>query len=361
MLAGVPGCVLASVRPNAKKPANPLPAAGEFFRFLDPVTETPVVRLTSPGVHSFLPAATNRFMSVRDRFLLFSSDRNGRLAPFQLNLRTAALIQIAKPENLRPESLCLNRKGSAAFLLDGDTLMEVSLSNRKSRVIAEGISSICELNASSGLEPTFVGVRQDRLEIIDSGDRPPLAESVDNFCLTRPGGAGCLFRRTLAPDHRQFWYASVLTDTAVNSAPVLLAEGAITNPVWTRDGRQLLFLRESIRNDIVVSEIRGVDPESKTEQVIARPSQFAAFSPNGDTSVFVGASRSKAQPTILLMLASPARELTLCEHRASVPSAVSPVFSPDSKRVYFQSDHEGKSALYSVNVERLVEPTDDAE
>jgi oligogalacturonide lyase len=51
------------------------------------------------------------------------------------------------------------------------------------------------------------------------------------------------------------------------------------------------------------------------------------------------------------------RELTLCEHRASNPSAVSPVFSPDSRRVYFQSDHEGKSALYSVNVEKLVEPT----
>jgi oligogalacturonide lyase len=360
MLAGIPGCLLVSVRPNLNKPVNQLPRAGEFFRFLDPVTETPVVRLTNPTAHSVLPAPTNRFISVRDRFLLFSSDRNGSFAPFQLNLRTAVLIQIGKPQNLGTESLCLNRKGSAAFLLDGDRLTEVILSNRRSRVIADGISSFSELDASSGPEPKFVGVRQGQLVIIGSSDQPPLAESVDDFCVARPGGAGCLFRRTLGPDQRQFWYAPISADRN-NSAPVLLSEGAITNPVWTHDGQQLLFLRESVRNDTVVSEIRGVNPESKTEQVVARTSQFAAFSPNVDTSVFVGASRSKAQPTILLLLASPPRELTLCEHRARVASAVSPVFSPDSKRVYFQSDHEGKTALYSVNVEKLVEPTDNAE
>ncbi len=73
--------------------------------------------------------------------------------------------------------------------------------------------------------------------------------------------------------------------------------------------------------------------------------------------MFVGASRSKAQPTVILLLRSPQRELTLCEHRASHPVSVSPAFSPDSRRVYFQSDHQGKSALYSVNVELLVEPT----
>jgi oligogalacturonide lyase len=71
----------------------------------------------------------------------------------------------------------------------------------------------------------------------------------------------------------------------------------------------------------------------------------------------VGASRSKAQPTIIILLRSLQRELTLCEHRASHPAAVAPVFSPDSRRVYFESDHQGKTALYSVNVEQLVEPT----
>ena len=48
--------------------------------------------------------------------------------------------------------------------------------------------------------------------------------------------------------------------------------------------------------------------------------------------------------------------MTLCQHHASRPASVSPVFSPDARRVYFQSDEEGKEAIYSVNVELLVEP-----
>jgi oligogalacturonide lyase len=51
--------------------------------------------------------------------------------------------------------------------------------------------------------------------------------------------------------------------------------------------------------------------------------------------------------------------MVLCEHRSSTPETVTPSFSPNSQRVYFQSDHDGKSAIYSVNVERLIEKTDD--
>jgi oligogalacturonide lyase len=138
---------------------------------------------------------------------------------------------------------------------------------------------------------------------------------------------------------------------------MLLARGKMTNPVWSPDGQALLFLREVTRTSGVASEIHSVNPEVPTERRVAATSQFAAFSPNANASVFVGASRSKAQPTVLLLVASVQREFTLCEHRASHPAEVSPVFSPDSKRVYFQSDHEGKSALYSVNVESLVEST----
>ena len=52
------------------------------------------------------------------------------------------------------------------------------------------------------------------------------------------------------------------------------------------------------------------------------------------------------------------RELTLCEHRSSDPYSVAPVFSPNSQRVYFQSDKDGKPAIYRVQVEKFVEETD---
>lgn len=118
-----------------------------------------------------------------------------------------------------------------------------------------------------------------------------------------------------------------------------------------------MFLRDVPKNGVFLSEVREVKPEEGKERCVSQTSQFAAFAPNEDDSVFVGASRSKAQPNVILLLRSAQRELTLCEHHASHPAEVKPAFSPDSRRVYFQSDRDGKSAIYSVNVEQLVEPT----
>jgi oligogalacturonide lyase len=323
---------------------------GEFVRFLDPTTETPVVRLTNPAATSLLPAPTNRFVSVKDRFLLFSSDRAGRMSPFQADLHTGLVHQVTETSSLAPESLHLDPAGRLLYFIDGQILKEVSLSNRKVRPIREDISAFGVLSAGQ-----FVVVRRGRLELMN-GDRPPLAEDAGAFCLVRPGGNGCLFLRQTSREEHEFWYAPLAGDSA-GSKPSRLVSGCISEPFWAPDGRSLLFLREVQNGGIVTSEIREVVPESGVEQRVAPTSQFAAFAPNGDASVFVGASRSKAQPTIILMLRAVQRELTLCEHRASHPGSVSPVFSPDSRRVYFQSDHEGKPSLYSVNVELLVEPT----
>jgi oligogalacturonide lyase len=57
------------------------------------------------------------------------------------------------------------------------------------------------------------------------------------------------------------------------------------------------------------------------------------------------------------MLRSVRRELTIAEHKASDANAVHVVFTPDSQRIFFQSDRQGKPAIYSMNVDRLVEKT----
>ncbi len=77
-----------------------------------------------------------------------------------------------------------------------------------------------------------------------------------------------------------------------------------------------------------------------------------------DSSVLVGASGSKASPYVLLLVRSVKRELTLCEHRASDPSRVTTIFSPNSQRIFFQSDQDGKMAIYAMLVDRLVETTE---
>ncbi len=359
MLAGVPGMLLANLSSaqqlrlgKANKKINNLPNVGEFVHLADPITETTVVRLTSVGSNSFLPSATNKFVSVKGRFLTLSSDRSGHLAPYRVDLHSGTVTQIADTQALAPSSLCLNQRRSAVYLIDGGKLQEITLSKGKWRTIAEDVSAFCEVNAGTTAgDPNFAVVRRGRLELL-AGRSSPLAEVVDSFCLTRPLGEGCLFSRPVEAGEREYWY----TEFSDEATPVLMARGKIANPVWTADGR-LLFLRFVPKHGAVISEIHAVNPDGGGERCIASTSQFAAFSPNADASVFVGASGSKAQPTVLLMLADTQRELTLCEHRASHPSAVSPAFSPDSKRVYFQSDREGKSAVYSVNVEALVEPT----
>jgi oligogalacturonide lyase len=341
LLALLPAALLAQTR----RKAQPLAAVGEFVPFLDPVTEARVVRLTSPAYNNWLPAPQNRFISLKGRFLVFSSDRNGRSAPFQLDLHAGFAHPLGETSALSPQSLFLDGEQRALYLLDGGALKEIRLANRRMRTIAEDIDAFAPAGGD------FLTVRRGRLQLLNAGTS--IAENVTPFCLMRPGVPGCLFLREDSPDTREYWLAA----TTGQDKPVLLAKGRLGSPFWSPAGASLLFLRDVEGANGLLPEIHEVAIDGVVERCVAPTSQFAAFAPNGDASVFVGASRSKAQPTVILLLRSVKRELTLCEHRATHPAAVSPVFSPDSRRVYFESDHEGKPALYSVNVELLVEPT----
>jgi oligogalacturonide lyase len=346
----MPG-TLAAGSPNSARNVKSLPSLSEFVRFSDPTTENAVVRLTSPASTSLLPAPVNRFVSLRDRFLFFSSDRSGKLQPFRVNLRTGMLTAVAEAANLDARSLCLDQKERILHFIDGGALRAVNVAHRREeRPIERDVSAF-----SIGSVPSeFWVIRNSQLEYLTAGNARVLAENVSGYCLARPGRKGCVFTRARSSGEREIWYVEA---DPPRDKPVLLASGRVSDPVWSVHGQSLLLLRDVLRGGIYFSEIHEVIPESVAEKCVAPTSEFAAFAPNGDDSVFVGASRSKAQPNIILLLRAVGRELTLCEHRATHPASVAPVFSPDSRRVYFQSDHQGKPAIYSVNVERLVEPT----
>jgi oligogalacturonide lyase len=348
VLAALPAGLAAAVIPGKK--AKELPRVGEFVRFADPTTETPVVRLTSLSNSNLFPCPANRFVSARDRFLIFSSDRTGVFAPFRLDLRTGMVRQLAETAKLEPRSLCLDETERSLFLLDSGELREISLSSRGARTLAKDVTGFAMGRGPSDL----LLVREGRLEDTNG---TVIATNVTGPCLLmRPGGEGCLFERKTS-GNAEFWYVPMRDSGVSGKKSTLLAQGNISFPFWSPDGGSVLFLRGVPRGDVTFSEIHEVLIGSGSERPVSPTSQFAAFSPNRDASVFVGSSRSKAQPNVVLLLRSAQREMTICEHHASDAASVGPVFAPDSRRVYFESDREGKPALYSVNVELLVEPT----
>jgi oligogalacturonide lyase len=153
-----------------------------------------------------------------------------------------------------------------------------------------------------------------------------------------------------------------LNGTKATAVP--LAPGRVLDAHWAtgpeRDTNALLYLHQADGTARTI-HLREYDFAVRRDRQLALTSQFASFSPNADSSVFAGASFSKAQPHVLMLVRSVARELTLCEHNATNATQVSPVFTPDSREIFFQSDREGKPAIYSILVDKLVEATEDEE
>ena len=351
LLSLVPFSALAAVnRQTRRRTTRPLNAAGEFVRFTDPVTENIVVRLTRPSSQSFLPETENRFVSSREAFLVLASDRTGAFAPFHANLRSGMITQIAEASALQRRSLALDAKEHELYFLDGDLLRSVSLPHGKPKTIADSVTGY----HLGGRSNTLVIRQDDKLYRWTSRARQHLADGASSRGVVNPLENGCFFLRGNAEDAKEIWYVSFRGDK-----PKLLAKGSISSPYWRPDGETVLFLNRVNRRSYIASIVCEAALDGSPAREVVETSQFACFAPNSNGSVFVGASQSKAQPDIVILLRGAKREMVLCEHRAANPRAVCPAFSPNSQRVYFQSDHEGKSSLYSVNVERLVTETED--
>ena len=74
-----------------------------------------------------------------------------------------------------------------------------------------------------------------------------------------------------------------------------------------------------------------------------------------------GVSRNLASPYILLLLRVARREFTVAEHRARDARDVTVLFTPNSQRLLWHTDREGKSAIYAMAVEKIIEKTEVSE
>jgi oligogalacturonide lyase len=168
--------------------------------------------------------------------------------------------------------------------------------------------------------------------------------------MPRPRRASVLYRRAGGA-----WLANL---DGKQNYRLKLADGQAAAATWSTDGRSVLYLNVPVDSH-KLRNIREFTPDSNEDKAISDTTQYACFERNSDGSVFVGASGSQASPHVLLLLRTVHREFTLCEHRASNPAMVSPIFSPNSQNVFFMSDQHGKPAIYRIAIDKLVEETDE--
>jgi oligogalacturonide lyase len=334
----------------------------EAKRYADEATENAVVRLTDPAHQSWLPASYCRPISHKSDFLIYSSDRSGAVQAYRLDLKSGQSRVIADTADLVTGSLTLSADDREFAYLAGRSLYMGRLSGGHTREVyrleesfhfGAGFS-LSEDGLVSALVEEKPGMSRLRLITMRSGMAATLVESTDPISdpQPRPKRAGLLYRK-----NDSLW---VVNYDAAQNRKLQVAAGGLGTALWSADGRSVDYLnvpadRKQLNN------LREFTPDTNEDQFVAATSQFAVFNRNSDTSVFVGASGSKASPYMLPLVRSVKRELPLCGHRASDPRLVTAFFSPNSQRVIFQSDRDGKMALYSIAVDRLVEATETAE
>lgn len=350
--------LLASSVPVAEGTGREFPP--ERQRYIDPSTEFAITRMTDPQVSCFLPPYYDHAISRRRNALLYTSDRSGSLQIFQMDLKSGKSRQLSDARELDGDSVAMLHDERSICYFDGPALRQTNLSNLRGREIyrvPEGWSRAPGLAVSiDGVHAAFVETqgetRRLRLVGIARGNATTVVEAGAPISrpLPRPRRAGILYER----GGDSLWLVNY---DGADNRPLKIAPGGIGPATWSADGRTVLYLSFP-EEPSKLNMLREHTPDTNADELVAPTSQFVHFGRNRDSSVFVGASRNKAAPYVLLLLRVTRREMTLCEHRASDPSAVAPIFSPDSQWVYFQSDRDGKPAIYAIPVEKFVEKTE---
>jgi oligogalacturonide lyase len=330
----------------------------ERFTYADPATEFLLERLTNPAYASLLPPPHSRALAGKGGFLLFASDRSGSFQLYRMQERTGECEQLTEATSLDPRAFTLTADDRGFCYFDGPTLYRASLGSLKARAIyrvPEGWRRVPGFGLSpDGKYLAIVESRAGRwsLRLIrtGNGDATTLVERPAPIGDPAPGPR----EQVLYLHEGSLWLASRRLQT---HQPLPAPAGRVLQACWSSDGRRVIYLHQPAEKG-KLSALREYELRSGVDRLVAPTSQFASFGVNSDESVFLGASGSVASPYVLLLLRVTRRELTLCEHGAGDVTQVRPTFSADSRRIYFQSDRDGKPALYRMNVERLVEPTD---
>lgn len=288
----------------------------------------------------------------RGDFLIHWSARGGSVQAFHLDLKSGQSRQLTDAAALDPASLSLTPDEKSINYFDGPLLCETGLGGSHPRTVYQ---------VPAGAERRGMTVAADGSILFIEGTKIMRILKQHASVVAEQNGIDLVLARPRVPQIvlRSAAGLQLANLDGTGRRPLQPEPGETGEILWTPSGRSLIYLHipSNAKELIALREILPDEGSAGTDREVARTSQFATVSANGDASVFAGASRSKATAYVLLLLRVTRRELTLCEHRASDPRIVSPVFSPDSQSVFFVSDRHGKSALYRVHVDKFVEST----
>jgi oligogalacturonide lyase len=278
--------------------------ASDRVRYADPATEFEVLRLTDPSYSSFLPAYYTHALSRRGSFMIFWSDRTGSPQAFQMNLRNGETRQLTDLAALDGSSLSLLPDERSFVGFDGTALRRTSLSNLRDREIyriPEGWSKGAGFSISGdGRHAALIETRGEtwRLRLIPLGKGDPTTIVEAKAALTdpmpRPKRDAVLYRKA----QNSLWLVNY---DGEQNRPLKLAAGGIGPALWSPDGRTVLYLNYP-EGQFLLNVIREATPDTNADGLVSSTSQFVHFGQNADSSVFVGASGSKAAPYVLILL-----------------------------------------------------------
>lgn len=330
--------------------------ASEQKKYLDPATEFELTRLTDPSVSScFLPPAPKRAVNQRNNTLVYCSDRTGALQVYRMDLKSGESRQMTIASRLDASTVSMLPDDRSVCYCDGES---IEVSGGRARTIYtpgegwergeafaiadDGNHAVLSERKGDRFRVRLATMAKQSVSTIAESNLPVTAVA------TRPKRAGILYAR-----EDGLWLVNY---DGQQNRKLRTGPGSIGAALWSADGRSIYYVHQPGASK--VHELRECIPDSNEDKFVAPTTQFVAFTRNSDASVFVGVSGSKASPHILLLLRLTRRELTVAEHRASNAKAVAVQFSPNSQRLFYQTDREGKPAIYSMALERFLELTE---
>lgn len=334
--------------------------AADRGKYPDPSTEFEVVRLTKSNYSSFLSSTTCRIISKHSDFYLLSSDRTGSLEGFRMDFKNGTWRQLTQAAKLDADSLSLLPNDRAIAFYDGEQLLLGGMSGGKERVVYESPTG---WKHHPGLHIGDDGVNAFAVETNGATFRLRMVSMAKGAGVTVAEQSFPIELLGARPKRASFLYAAddslwlAHLDGTVNRR-LKTAPGRVATGYWSPTGESIEYLHipeESTK----LNSLREHSPDTNADSLIGPTTQFATFTPNSDATVFLGASKSKASPVVLLFVRYTRREFTFCEHKATDPKQVRARFTPTSQRILFQSDMHGKPAIYTMDVKRLVELTEE--